>query len=269
MLGVVVALLGGGTGVWYFLTRSGNTAPTQTTVLFQLKDIAGNAVGSVVLVADRGAVGGNASATGKGAAVLIPPQMSVTVTGLASQPFGGEMSAAAQTGATPGDAQSVVAPAGKQAVSDLLGVDVDGVWSVDEITFAAFIDSIGTVILDTNATVPGVDGKAVVQQGNREQLSGPQAVLYATYRAPGETPDKQLARFGQVVAAMLAKIPADTSTTEKLLNLQATVPDPDLPNDRLAASRTITLPPRQGYSGSVYGSWMLVIGLGSPTWAPM
>ena len=69
-------------------------------------------------------------------------------------------------------------------------------------------------------------------------MTGEKAAYYALYRPKGESPDKQLARFGQVVQGMLAKIPHTASTTTAVLNSLAAVPDPALPNDKLAGILT-------------------------------
>jgi hypothetical protein len=230
-LGVVVALAAVGTGIWALLRGGSGAQATQTSVLFQLRDVQGNAVGNAVLVADRNAVAGKPSATGRGAALLIPPQLMVETTGLETQAFGGAMPS--------------VPPAGKDSVSSLLGVDVDGVWGLDVFTFAALINNLSDVTVDVDTAIPGPDGKILIPQGH-DELNGAKAVIYATYHVPGEPPSKQLTRFSQVLTAMLAKIPVRTDVTLSILNELATVPDPALPNDRLAAILTALAGETQG-----------------------
>ena len=67
VLGVLVALVGGATGLWALLTGgSGGSKATQTTVLLQVRDASENAIGSVVLVADKNAVAGKPTPAGAG-----------------------------------------------------------------------------------------------------------------------------------------------------------------------------------------------------------
>ncbi|MEY9933355.1 hypothetical protein ABH926_008008 [Catenulispora sp. GP43] len=233
-LAAALVLLVGG-GAWVLFSGGGGVKATETTVLFQVKDPNGNAVGNVVLVADKNEVAGKSDAAGRGAAVLIPSELSVESAALDSQPFGGAM--------------PNTAPAGKDALTTLLGVNVDGVWSMDGLTFAALLNNlIGvTVTVDPASAAAVLDpsGKPLFQAGPQD-MTGDKAAYYATYKPKGESPDKQLARFGQVVQAMLAKIPHQASTTTAVLNSLAAVPDPALPNDKLAAILTALGTEEQG-----------------------
>src|SRR5207248_3270419 len=82
--------------------------------------------------------------------------------------------------------------------------------------------------------------------GKAQQLNGAKAYLFATYHAKDEAPAKQLARFGAVLSAMLGKIPSSQVTTTAILNNLGTVPDPALPNDRLASILTALGAEQQG-----------------------
>jgi len=177
-----------------------------------------------VLVAAKDEVGGTPSATAKGSALLIPSDLTVESTGLDSQPFGGDMPAAV--------------PAGKDAVTSLIGIDIDGFWTMDEFTMVSLIDNLIGVTVDVDVAIPGVDGKILVQPGKAQQLSGAKAVLFATYHAKDEAPAKQLARFGAVVNGLLAKMPTSPVTTTAILTNLGVVQDPALPNDKLAAILT-------------------------------
>ena len=145
-LATVVVLLAVGGGMWVLFTGGSSTKATQTTVLFQVKDPSGDAAGNVVLVADKNEVAGKTDPSGRGAALLIPSELSVESAALDSQPFGGSMPNSA--------------PAGKDALTTLLGVDVDGVWSMDELTFGALLNNlIGvTVNVDPASAAAVVDG---------------------------------------------------------------------------------------------------------------
>ncbi|OLE25326.1 MAG: hypothetical protein AUG49_11180 [Catenulispora sp. 13_1_20CM_3_70_7] len=226
-LAAALVLLVVGGGAWFLLGGDSGTKATQTTVLLQVKDKDGNAVGNVVLVAAKTEVAGKTDPQARGAALLIPSELTVESTALDSQPFGGAMPTAS--------------PAGKDALSSLIGVDVDGVWSMDALTFASLLNNLIGVTVDVDpasaAAVLGPDGKPLFQAG-KQDLTGDKAAYYATYRGKDEPPTRRLTRFGQVVDGMLAKIPHQASTTAAVLDSLAAVPDPALPNDRLAAILT-------------------------------
>ncbi|WP_212242793.1 LCP family protein [Catenulispora pinistramenti] len=235
-LATVIVLLAVGGGLWFVLKGGGGTKATQTTVLLQVKDSNGNAVGNVVLVADKNEVAGKSDPSGRGAALLIPSELSVESAALDSQPFGGAMPSSA--------------PAGKDALTTLLGVDVDGVWSMDELTFAALLNNLIGVSVNVDpasaaAVVDPQTGKPLFQAGTQD-LTGDKAAFYAVDRPKGEPPSAQLARFGQVVQGMLAKIPHTASTTAAVLNSLAAVPDPALPNAKLASILTALGAEEQG-----------------------
>jgi anionic cell wall polymer biosynthesis LytR-Cps2A-Psr (LCP) family protein len=105
---------------------------------------------------------------------------------------------------------------------------------MDETTFSIFVDEMGGVSLTTNASVPAstVDSKGVPL--GSVTLSGPQAVAYATYSAPGEAASAQATRFGQVVDALMAKLPTYSNSVQAYLNQLGLIPDPSLPLSKLS-----------------------------------
>ncbi|GAA1978171.1 hypothetical protein [Catenulispora subtropica] len=224
---VALVLLVVGGGAWFLLSGDDKPKATQTTVLLQVKDTDGNAVGNVVLVAAKTEVAGKTDPKARGAALLIPSELTVESTALDSQPFGGAM--------------PTTSPAGKDALSTLIGVDVDGVWSLDPLTFASLLNNLIGVKVDVDpasaAAILGPNGQPVFQPGPQD-MTGDKAAYYATYRPKGEAPSKQLARFAQVVDGMLARMPHQAATTQAVLDSLAAVPDPALPNDRLAGILT-------------------------------
>jgi hypothetical protein len=225
--GAAVAVVAAGIGA-YFLFNGGPLSAkpvTKSVVMLQLSDSTGNAVADALLVTTRSnATAASAKAAGgTGAAVLVPSQMVVNTTGFGEQPFGGV------------SAQNIPA-AGKDTVADTLGVSIDGVWRMDEITFAGLIDELGGVQVTTNAAVPAVTASptaAAVPQGS-EKLTGGQAVAYATYTAKGESTSAQSQRFGQVVAGLLAVLPPDAAAITSYLNHLGIVDDPSLPEAELS-----------------------------------
>jgi anionic cell wall polymer biosynthesis LytR-Cps2A-Psr (LCP) family protein len=199
---------------------TGQAAPPKSTILFRLDDAKGDAVGDALLATEHnGTTSGTASGTG--AIVVIPPQMQINSQGFGSQTFGGDMAADQP-------------PAGADEVSSTLGVTPDGVRDMDETTFGIFIDNLGGVSLTTNTSIPAstADPKGVTQ--GTVTLSGVQAVAYATYTASGEAATAQSARFGQVLNALMAKLPTESSAVQAYLNQLGLIPDPSLPLSKLS-----------------------------------
>jgi anionic cell wall polymer biosynthesis LytR-Cps2A-Psr (LCP) family protein len=227
--GIAAAVVAAGVGAYALfnggsLTGGGGSA--KSVILLQISDSTGNAVADALLVTDHSATTGSGASktvTGKGASVLIPSQMVVNSTGFGQQPFGGNM------------AQSVPA-AGKDTVTDALGVTIDGVWRMDEITFAGLIDEIGGIQLNSNVAIPAATASptaAAIPLGN-QKLSGSQAVAYGTYTAKGDGPDAQIERFGQVVSGLLGALPTDAGAVTAYLNHLGIVDDPTLPESKLS-----------------------------------
>ncbi|MGH6656207.1 MAG: LCP family protein [Actinocrinis sp.] len=241
-VGVAVAVVGAGVGGYVLFGGGGllSNNPTKSVVLLQLSDPTGNAAADALLVADRSPSASPTSAaaktvSGHGAAVLIPSQMVVNTTGFGSQPFGGNM------------AQSVPA-AGKDTIADTLGVSIDGVWRMDEVTFAGLVDELGGIQVNTNTAVPAVNATpsaAAIPQGN-DKLTGGQAVAYGTYAAKGESPTAQSQRFGQVVAGLLSALPTDSGAITAYLNHLGIVDDPSLPESKLSPILAVLAGQEQG-----------------------
>jgi LytR cell envelope-related transcriptional attenuator len=218
----VLALAGAGFGA-YVLFAGNPLAPastaTKAVIMFQLRDPSGNAVGDALLIADDSAVDGKA--TGHGGAVLIPSQLVVNTIAFGDQPFGGEMTA-----------NPPVLPAQADTVSDLLGVNIDGVWGMDETTFAALVDEMNGLPVTTTVAVPAQGTAPAVPLGS-DTLSGAQSIAYLTYAPKGEQPAAQVDRFGQIVTALLKTLPTDPIVINGYLNHLGIVNDPALPNSRL------------------------------------
>ncbi len=127
----------------------------------------------------------------------------------------------------------------RDSLNSLLGTDISGSWRLDSPYLELLVDSLGNVFVDTNAAVKGT-GKAkntvLVRQGKQQELSGQAAVAYATYRAPGEPQTAQLARFGQVMQAVLEKLPSDAADATKTVQSLAQILDPSLTEKQLGGS---------------------------------
>ncbi|MFF1358244.1 LCP family protein [Streptomyces sp. NPDC058297] len=136
----------------------------------------------------------------------------------------------------------------RDAIDTVLGTDVEGTWRLDTPYLNNLVELVGNIDIDTNADVPdpaaksGKDGKAgkktttpLVKKGKQQTLSGPMAVAYATYRAPGESDTAQLMRFGQVMQGVLRKLSSDPHAATVTVQSLAQILDPSLGEKDLGA----------------------------------
>jgi anionic cell wall polymer biosynthesis LytR-Cps2A-Psr (LCP) family protein len=162
---------------------------TQQTLLFQVKADNGTAISSALLVHDP--------KTGKGAVVLIQPQVLANVPGVGSGDFG----RALLTGGVGGS---------RDALSDLMGVIIDGSWVVDGKSFAQLVDSVGGVNVNVDVVVQS--GRTILLNAGQQRLNGSNALAYATYLAAGEQEQLRLTRLQAVFDAILNQLPKDTTS---------------------------------------------------------
>jgi hypothetical protein len=127
----------------------------------------------------------------------------------------------------------------RTAVDTLLGTRIEGTWRLDTPYLNNLVELVGNIEVDTDVDVPAekaAKGQApLVRRGERQTLSGPMAVAYATHRAPGEAQDAQLARFGQVVQAVLRKLSSDAEAATVTVQSLAQILDPSLTEQDLGA----------------------------------
>ena len=161
---------------------------TQRTLLLQLTAADGSAQASALLAHD--------SRTATGAVVLVPPQVIASVPGVGTLPF----SRALRSGGPKGSGD---------ALSDLVGVTVDGTWVLDPSAFQRLVDLENgiTVTVDTQV----LQGRTVVLQQGSQQLDGARALAFATYLAPGEPEQTRLARLQTVLDGVLQALPKDAA----------------------------------------------------------
>jgi hypothetical protein len=159
---------------------------TQQTLLMQVRAGDGSALASALLAHDP--------AADTAAAVLVPPQVIVDLPGAGSLPFG-------QALAT-GDPQG-----SRNALGDLLGVQVDATWVVDVAAFSALVDQLGGIraLVD----VPVVQGAQVVVPQGEQTLDGERALALLGFLAEGEQEQARLARVQEVLDGVLNALPAD------------------------------------------------------------
>lgn len=126
----------------------------------------------------------------------------------------------------------------RDSLSTLLGADIKGTWRLDTPYLENLVDLVGGVTVDANATVPGAKkgAKPVVNRGRSQELGGPEAVAYATYRAPGEPQTRQLERFGQVMQQTLRKVSSSPSAATDTVEKLGQIPDPSLSESQLGTS---------------------------------
>ncbi|MDF3297471.1 LytR C-terminal domain-containing protein [Streptomyces tropicalis] len=227
-LAVVLALAAaGGVGyLWYAgklpgLSASGPAAGTTTPVAAQNRDV-------VVVHLHDTAKGGTATVllvdnttTKQGTTVLLPNSLALT----------------GDDGTTTTLAKSVQddgSSGTRDQLGTVLGTSIEGTWRLDTPYLQNLVDMVGNIDLNTDADVPDPDaGKKkgtgpLVHRGQDQTLSGRMAVAYATYRAPGETQNAQLQRFGQVMQAVLRKLSSDPQAATTTVQTLAQILDPSL-----------------------------------------
>ncbi|GGR75991.1 membrane protein [Streptomyces aureoverticillatus] len=121
----------------------------------------------------------------------------------------------------------------REEIDTALGTHVEGTWRLDTPYLNNLVELVGNIDIDTNADVPDPKAKKkgeapLVQKGEQQTLSGPMAVAYATYRAPGEAETAQLTRFGQVMQGVLRKLSSDPQAATVTVQSLAQILDPSL-----------------------------------------
>ncbi|MFD5467469.1 LCP family protein [Kitasatospora sp. NPDC127059] len=219
-LGVVLALAAGGVGGYLWFTGDKPTAAAaaggrQVNVV-HLRDLQGK-VSSALLVDD---------ASGHKGTVLLLPDV-LRLPGPGDPPV-----------TTVGQAMDAIgASATRDGLSTVLGAPVAGTWRLDTPYLELLVSQLGGVRVDTNAeTHEGgkPDGKLLSGAGKNTLLSGKAAVAYATLQGPGENRDAQLARFGQVMDAVVRTMPTEFKDAKDDVHRMNAVLDPSLPEDALA-----------------------------------
>ncbi|MEU0163367.1 LCP family protein [Streptomyces sp. NPDC006261] len=126
----------------------------------------------------------------------------------------------------------------RESIETLLGTRISGTWRLDTPYLEILVEQVGNIEVDTDIDVPDAKKGAapLVKKGDAQTLSGPMAVAYATYLAPGEAEARQLTRFGEVMRAVLRKISEDPKAATVTVETLAQVLDPSLPEKDLGAS---------------------------------
>ena len=206
VLGVVAGVLVLGLGAFLLLRSAGGESDQVTTGPADQQTLLVQVTGGDGVAASSALVGVTPSED-TAAALLVPSRLLVDVAGTGNVPFG-------ETVTLPEPS----APA--QALTDLLGVRVDDSWVLTTQGLAAVVDAIGGVQAAVDVDVVAKDAKGnetVVVRAGSQQLDGAAAAAYATYLADGEPEQARLARFDDVLTALLAELPGNQGDVEAAL----------------------------------------------------
>ncbi|MFD5085770.1 LytR C-terminal domain-containing protein [Kitasatospora sp. NPDC058406] len=222
--GAALALVGAGVGGYLWFTGDKESAavaagPRQVNVV-HLRDLQGK-VSSALLVND---------AAGKKGTVLLLPD-TLRLPGPGDPPI-----------TTVGQAMDSLGASGtRDGLATVLGAPVAGTWRLDTPYLELLVAQLGGVRVDTDAeTREGgrPDGKVLSAAGKNTLLNGKAAVAYATLQNQGESRDAQLARFGQVMDAVVRTMPVEFKDAKDDVHRMNAVLDPSLPEDALAGVLT-------------------------------
>ncbi|GGW37840.1 membrane protein [Streptomyces lucensis JCM 4490] len=233
LLVVVALVVAGGAGyLWYAgklpgLSSSGGGDGTATPAAAQKRDVivvhlhnTGKGGTSTALLVDN-------TTTKQGTTVLLPNSLALS---------GDDGSTTTLAKSVDDDGSSGT----RDQLDTVLGTDIQGTWRLDTPYLQNLVDLVGSIDIDTNADVPDPDAKKkgtspLVHKGSGQTLSGKMAVAYATYRASGESQNAQLERFGQVIQAVMRKMPSESSSATTTVQTLAQILDPSLTDKDLGA----------------------------------
>lgn len=164
--------------------------------------------------------------TKQGATVLLPNSLSVSDDDGTPTTLGKSVDDDGSTGT-------------RESIDTVLGTEVEGTWRLDTPYLNNLVELVGNIDVTTDTDVPDPKAKKgeapLVKKGEQQTLSGPMAVAYATYRAPGETASAQLDRFGQVMQGVLRKLSSDPQAATTTVQSLAQILDPSLEEKDLGA----------------------------------
>lgn len=125
----------------------------------------------------------------------------------------------------------------RESLDSVLGTSIGGTWRLDTPFLENLVELVGGIEADTDAAVPADDAAKTpaVGQGEKQSLSGPMAVAYATYRAQGEPEAKQQERMGRVLQGVLRKVPGDPKAAAVTVESIGQILDPALDAQTLGA----------------------------------
>lgn len=154
---------------------------------------------------------------------------------------------------------TIGASATREGLSTVLGAPVGGTWRLDTPYLELLVAQLGGVKVDTDVEVREgnkPDGKVLATVGKGVMLTGKASVAYATYQAPTEGRDAQLARFGKVLEAVIRAMPTDLAESTDDVHRMNAVLDPSLPEKKLGG--VLALLAGQAKDGHLAGSTLKV-----------
>lgn len=223
---VVVALVlaaGGGVGYLFAAGKlslggaTGSAAPAapagRQVVAVYLRNHVSGQTATALLVSNP--------AAGKGTAVLVPETLQLPQSSAGgSVQLGNSWDAQGSSGTQDG-------------LNTVLGTGISGTWRLDDSFLATLVDVLGGITVNADTAITQ-NGKPVVAQGS-QTMNGTAAEAYATYQAKGESRSAQLARFGQVLAAVVKAFPTDSTSAIADVDRMGAVLDPSLPEKALGS----------------------------------
>jgi hypothetical protein len=191
-------------------------APTQSTLLIELRGDTGTGVADVVT-----GVGGPAD---RAIWVTIDPRLEVEVPGTGAVSLG-------SAAVIPGLETT------RRAISDLVGVRIDGTWTLGRLALAGLIDAVGGVTIDVPDLVvltPGNTTAKIMIPAGVNRLEGAVAALYVTTLEPGETEAGRIARAASVLNQLIMSLPIDPVRIRQILGSLGALSQTDLSADQLS-----------------------------------
>ncbi|MGN6242522.1 MAG: LCP family protein, partial [Motilibacteraceae bacterium] len=186
-------------------------AGTERVLLVQVVGADGQGQLAALLGTSHGSAGAG------GSVVLVPTRLLVDVTGAGTVPL-------AEAAARP-------APAAANALTDVLGLRIDGTWSLPAAGLAALVDQVGgvDVQVDHDLSLPSAGGLTL--PAGRQHLDGRTAAAFATVLEAAEPEQARLARFDDVLRGVLAALPGQSAGAAAVVRASggsSTLAAPDL-----------------------------------------
>jgi anionic cell wall polymer biosynthesis LytR-Cps2A-Psr (LCP) family protein len=252
---VIAALTAGGEGPTdrqIAAKKSASASAAQHTLLVQAAAPDGTAAATALV--------GLTPARKTATAVLVPSGLLVDVASSGNMPLGEALTLSSEA-------------ASSDALSDLLGVRVQNHWVLSSTGLAALVDKVGGVQAQVDADVVVKDAQGhetVLARPGSQRLAGPAAAAYATYLAEGESDTARLARFNEVLDAVVRALPGSPAQVARTLTALGEGSQSDLEPAQLAARvgalrtaaatggvRYEVLPTNEIDTGSAVGSYGL------------
>lgn len=211
MVGAALAVLLIAAVATYIVKRRGGDgdggAPpprTQRTLLLQIPADDKTALASALLASDP--------ASGRGSMTLLPSRVISEVPGHGDTLFGRAVALGGPELA-------------RNTLANLLGVIVDGTWTLTPAGLGSLVDAVDGVVVDVNSDVTrkGKDGRTevVLKAGAAQTLDGESAVAYATFVGAEEQELARLARLQVVLEGVIKRLPDSTEAIGKLVGGKA------------------------------------------------